>query len=145
MWSPSDFESEWSSVSSNVLLSVLSLDLCHCLCSVLSLLVSLALVLPYLTHIHLVKSFLDLPGARSLSYVCTLSADTTAGFLSTLGSWLFTIGGASDLSHPLLSPHPYPLVILVQFSKGNFPLPLPQVNTLGHVLGLLRGAIVMGS
>ena len=42
------------------------------------------------------------------------------------------------MSHPLLCP--CPLVTLVQFAKGNLPLPLLQVNTLGQVLGLLRVA-----
>ena len=60
-----DSESVCSSVSSNVLLSVLSLGLCHYICSILTLLVSLALVFPSLTHVQLAKSFLDLLWARS--------------------------------------------------------------------------------
>ena len=42
------------------------------------------------------------------------------------------------MSHTLLCP--CPLATLVQFAKGNFPLPLPQVNTLSKVLGVLKGA-----
>ena len=45
---------------------------------------------------------------------------------------------------PLLSLHPHPSVMLVQLAKGNFPLPLPQVNSLGQVFGLLKGAEVLG-
>ena len=52
IWSPStDSESALSPVASNDLLSVLSLGLCHCLCSGLALLVSLALLFPNLTHV----------------------------------------------------------------------------------------------
>ena len=88
MVSPStDSESAWPSVSSNVLLSVLSLGLCHCLCSILLLLVSLALVFHSLTHVQLGRSFLDLLGVRSPSHVCTLSFGATiARFLSAFGS-----------------------------------------------------------
>ena len=142
IWFPSsDSESALSPVPSNVLLSVLLLGLCQCLCSAISVLVSLALVFPNLTHFQLAKSFLDLQGAKSPQYVCTLSAGTiTAGFLSTFGSWLFNKGRASDMS--CLSVCQHPLVTLVQLAKGNFPL--PQVITLGQVLGLLRGAAAMG-
>ena len=45
------------------------------------------------------------------------------------------------MSHPLLCSHP--LATLVQFGKGNFPLPHPQVNTLYQVLGHVRGAAAM--
>ena len=65
MVSPSiDSQSAWSSDSSDILLSVLSSGLCHCLCSVLLLFISLVLVFLSLTHVQLARSFLDLLGAR---------------------------------------------------------------------------------
>ena len=68
--SPSiESESTWSPISSNILSSVLLLGLCYCLCSVLLLLVSLALVFPSLTQDQLAKSFLDLFGAR-IPFIC---------------------------------------------------------------------------
>ena len=48
------------------------------------------------------------------------------------------------MSHLLLSLHPCPLVMLVKLAKGKFPLPLPKLNTLGQVLGLLKGVEVLG-
>ena len=66
----------------------------------------------------------------------------TAGFLSIFGSWLFIKGGTTDIS--CLSLFSHHLVTLVQFAKRNLPLPLPQVNTLGPVLGLLRETGEMG-
>ena len=70
-------ESAWSPVSSNVLSSILLLGLCHCLSSILLLLVSLALVFPSLTQDQLTKSFQDLLGARFPSYVCIISVGST--------------------------------------------------------------------
>ena len=47
------------------------------------------------------------------------------------------------MSHPLLCSHPHPLVTLAFLAKGNFPLPHPQFNTLGQVIGLLNGVEVL--
>ena len=83
---------------------------------------------PKLTHVQLANSFLDLQGGHAARYICCLLT----------GVFLFIEGGASDMSCPSLFL--CPLATLVQFSKGNFPLPFPQVNTLGKVLSLLKGA-----
>ena len=49
-------QSAWPPVSSSILSSVLSSGLCHCLCSMVFLLASLALVFPSLTQDQLAKS-----------------------------------------------------------------------------------------
>ena len=48
------------------------------------------------------------------------------------------------MSHLLRSPHPHPLVTLVQLAKGNLPLPLPRLKTFGWLLGLLKGVEELG-
>ena len=48
------------------------------------------------------------------------------------------------MSHPLINPHPCPLATLVQLARGKLPLPLPKLNALGKVLGLLKGVEVLG-
>ena len=49
-------------------------------------------------------------------------------------------GASCLLTNP--HPRPCPLVTLVQLAKGNLSLPLPKLNTLGKVLGLLKGVEV---
>ena len=89
---------------------------------------------PNLTHIQLANSFLDLLWGSIAGHVCCLLIGAiTEEFLSM--SWLFIESGASDMSCPSLFI--CLSAILVQFAKGYFPL--RQVNTLGKVLGLLKG------
>ena len=99
------------------------------------MLLILALGFPNLTHVQLANSFVDFQGGGAAGYVCCLLIGAiTEEFVSA--SWLSIEGGASDIS--CASLFLCPLATLVQFAKGNFPL--SQVNTLGKVLGLLKGA-----
>ena len=117
---------------------------CHCyhcvfanVCSAMLMLLILDFGFPKLTHAQLANSFLDLQGKGAAGYVCHLLIGAiTEEFLSV--SWLFIEGGVSDMSCPSLFL--CSLATLVKFAKGKFPLPLSQVNTLGKILGLLKGA-----
>ena len=48
------------------------------------------------------------------------------------------------MSHPLINLCPHPLATLVQLARGKMPLPVPMLNDLGKVLGLLKGVEVLG-
>ena len=52
------------------------------------------------------------------------------------------MGGFCDWSPSLISLHPHSFTKLVQFPRGNLPLPLPlpKFKTFGYVLGCLNGA-----
>ena len=52
------------------------------------------------------------------------------------------MGGVCDWSSSLISPHPHPFTTLVQFPRGNLPLPLPlpKFKTFGYILGHHNGA-----
>ena len=48
------------------------------------------------------------------------------------------------MSHLLLKSVSTSFSYAVELAKGNLPLPLPKLNTLGQVLGLLKGVKVLG-
>ena len=74
--------------------------------------------------------------------MCTLSVGALLlGFYLQL---VHDVQVGLGMSHLLINLCPHPLDTLVQLARGKLPLPLPKLNTLGKVLGLLKGIDVLG-